>query len=117
LYDAIELAREKAGIDPDEEVALLDLSIKGLFDFGSFSPSPVGILSRLPWLRGWGATEPVSDVDEKVALVDEFFDDYEMTYLREIAERNGRALCLIPPDFLPEEARVAGGAREWPQVR
>jgi protease-4 len=117
LYDAIELAREKAGIDPDEEVALLDLSIKGLFDFGAFSPSPVGLLSRLPWLWEWDGMEPLSDMDEKAQRMDEFFDDYELVYLQKIAERNGRALCLIPPDFLPEEARASTVTPEWPQVR
>jgi protease-4 len=119
LDDAIKIAREMAGIDPDEEVKLLDLSIKGLFDFGGFSPSPIGFAFNMPWPWpwGWGGLEAGSDVDEKTALMDEFFDDYEMIYLRQIVEHNGRALCLIPPDFLPQEARAVTGAPDWPQVR
>ena len=119
LDDAIALAREKAGIGADEEVKLLDFSLKGLFDLSGFSPSPVGFSFPTVWPWSWlsGAPQGKSETDEKTALMDEFYDDYEMVYLRQIVQHNGRALCLIPPDFLPAEARVAVGASEWPQVR
>ena len=117
LDDAIALAREKAGIAADEEVKLLDFSLKGLFDLGGFSPSPIGLPSRWPWSWPWTGHGVISEVDEKAALMEEFYDDYEMVYLRQIVQHNGRALCLIPPDFLPVEAQAAAGAPAWPQVR
>jgi protease-4 len=119
LDAAIALAREKAGIEPDEEVKLLDFSLKGWFNLGGFSPNPFAWAFQPPWPWSWfrGAAGSESDVDEKTALLDEFYDDYEMVYLRQIVQHNGRALCLIPPDFLPVDARPATSAPLWPQVR
>jgi protease-4 len=113
LEDAIVLARERAGIDPDEEVKLLDFSIKGWFNISGFSQNPIGIDFRIPWLRRSKGLAGEGRVDENAALAEEFLDDYGLVYLREIATHNGRGLCLVPPDFLPVEAWPA----VWPQLR
>jgi protease-4 len=119
LEDAVQMAREKAGIQPDEEVKLLDLSIKGWFNASEFSPSPVGFgfHTPWPWLWPWGGPGAEGEADDMTALTGEFFDNYETVYLREIASHNGRPLCLIPPDYLPREARRAARGPAWPEVR
>jgi protease-4 len=104
LDAAIEIAREKAGIDPDDHVRILDYSTKGLFNVSGFYPSPIPFLSR--WL---GRGDSDGDVEEE--LLAGFLDDYEMVYLREIVQNNGRPLCLIPPEYLPKEARLGTQAR------
>ncbi len=117
LDRAIEIARERAGIDPDEEVKILDFSTRGWFNSGALSPSPIGFVFKVPSFWPWSGPRVESNVGEATALSEEFLDDYALVYLREIVKHNGRALCLIPPDFLPNEARSVAGGTEWPQLR
>jgi protease-4 len=102
LMAAIEVAREKAGFGPDDEVRILDFSVRGQFDLSQLfapSPFPFPFGGRWPWGRGGAEMAGEEDL-----LLTEFLDDYEMTYLREIVENNGRPLCLLPPDFVPAGA-------------
>ena len=92
IETAIRIARERAGIDPDEEVELLDFKTEGLFDLSTLFESPFPSLPFRNAARAEGTEEP-----EPASL----FDDYEMFYLREIIRNNGRPLCLVPPDLLP----------------
>ena len=71
----------------------------------------------MPSFWPWGGPGAESNVGEATALSEEFLDDYALVYLREIIKHNGRALCLIPPDFLPNEAHSVAGGTEWPQLR
>jgi protease-4 len=103
LMTAIEVAREKAGFGPDDEVRILDFSVRGQFDlsqvFGS-SPIPMPMVGWWPWRRGSAdAGRHAEDL-----LLAEFLDDYDMIYLREIVKNNGLPLCLVPPDFIPQDA-------------
>lgn len=108
LDAAIEVAREKAGLDPDEEVQVLDYSVRGWFDFSEIIPKPI----PFGWLWPWGGGGDHIGGGAGARLLPEFLDDYEMTYLRQIAEHNGRPLCLVPPEFVPAEPRTGG--LNWP---
>jgi protease-4 len=107
LDAAIKIAREKAGIDPDEEVRILDYSIKGWFDLSSLDPNPI----LLGWLWPWGGSANDSEVNAEDIMLAEFFDNYELAYLREIIKNNGRALCIVPPEYLPRDARTGSQDR------
>jgi protease-4 len=89
LQAAIDLAREKAGFERGEEVAVVQYGLKGLFNFDRLKPFP------FPW------KPPIIDdsADDGNGLG--FLTDYSFVYLREMARNNGRALCLIPPEFMP----------------
>jgi protease-4 len=103
LEAAIKIAREKAGLDPDDDFRILDYGTKGWFNIAGFYPSPIPFLSR--WF------EPgEDDAEAEDGLLAGFLDDYEMVYLREIIQHNGRPLFLIPPEYLPREARVGDEA-------
>jgi protease-4 len=91
---AIQIARQKAGIDPEDEVEILDFNTQGLFDISTLFGSP---LPSLPFGSGARGEGPMEKEPEAPSL----FDGYEMLYLREIVRNNGRALCLVPPDLLP----------------
>jgi protease-4 len=98
LDAAIKIARARAGIDPDEEVKILDFSRRGLFNMSELVPSPI----PFGWLLGGFGQSDTNGLSGGA----DFLKDYELFYLREIAKYNGRPLCLIPPDFLPVEANV-----------
>ena len=110
LKSAIEIARVKAGIDPDDEVRILDYSSKGWFHFSGFSADPFSVKWWGLWDRLFSPSEGYEQAAEDLYL-DEFFDDYEFAYLWAIAKNNGRAMYLVPPDLLPAEARVGAGAQ------
>lgn len=96
LDAAIKMAREKAGIEPDREITVLDFSSRGWFDIMGLIPNPI----PFGWWPGGGNRGGGGDVLDEP----EFRGRYELMYLREIAKYNGRPLCLVPPDYLPEEA-------------
>jgi protease-4 len=93
LETAIARAREKAGYDPDDEIAVVQYGSKGLFDANRFEPMPF-----LPFLN-----RSDTETDSGLSGLD-FLDEYEFTYLRELARHNGRPLCMIPPEFMPRES-------------
>ncbi len=95
LDAAIKIARARAGIEPDEEIKILDFSKRGLFNFAELIPNPI------PFLLGGGGNG-IQGQSAGAGIM----ENYEMFYLRKIAKYNGRPLCLIPPDFLPVEANV-----------
>jgi protease-4 len=89
LQDAIDIAREKAGYDRDDDIAVVEYYDRGLFNLGRYTPSLLAGLAR-------AATR---ERDSSGA----FLNRYDIMYLREIANRNGRPLCLTPPEFVPAE--------------
>jgi protease-4 len=98
LNDAIRVARERAGIDPDLDVEVLDFSSRGWFDIMALIPNPIPF--------GWwpGGKDRLEALDTSGEA--DLGERYELLYLREIARYNGRPLCLIPPEYLPVEANV-----------
>jgi protease-4 len=98
LEDAIDIARARAGIDPDREIRVLDFSSRGLFNFSRLIPDPI----PFGWWPGRGDGATGAETGDETG----FPGDYTMLYLREIARYNGRPLYLVPPDFLPVEATV-----------
>jgi protease-4 len=113
LDDAIQLAREKAGIGPDEEVQLLDYKIRGLFNPAELQPDIIPFRLGALWnaMRWWRGGAPETAENAGIGELDEFLDDYELTYLMQIVNNNGRALCLVPPDLLPQSARVGAAGQ------
>lgn len=89
LQAAIDRAREKAGYGRGDDIAVVQYGEKGLFDLERVNPLPMSWLLRA-WARGGDG-----------AGSDDFMDDYNTTYLRELARHNGRAMCLVPPEYMP----------------
>ncbi|HEX5133223.1 MAG TPA: signal peptide peptidase SppA [Candidatus Krumholzibacteria bacterium] len=112
LTDAIMVARELAGISPDDEVDVREYGPRGLTRFHIPSPGfsfamstgstgPIeAMLQR--WLLG-GESAPESAPDAT------YLDDYSLVYLRQLMQNNGRAQCLLPPDEIPQDGSRAAG--------
>jgi protease-4 len=99
LEVAIDIARERAGIDPGEEFDVVEYGTRGWFNLAALNP--------LPFPFSWRGRDHREDFDPGVAAFCGYAghpDRYDFLYLRAIAKHNGRPLCLIPPDFLPREA-------------
>ncbi len=109
LHDAIQVARELAGINPHAEAKVVEYGSRGMFrmpfDFPAIST---------PW-AGIAALAATGEFDESLAeelFADEAGEDeaaraagadYDLMYLQELIRNNGRSLCMLPPDFLPRE--------------
>jgi protease-4 len=94
LDAAIAMAREEAGIAPDEPADVVEYSHKGWFN-----------LAFNPWSFLTGKTGvPEAGGTDEVALL----RAYEQLYLGVLARYNGRPLCLLPPEDLPREALFNG---------
>jgi hypothetical protein len=46
----------------------------------------------------WAFDEP--DGDEGT---EEYLRDYDLMYLRQLVQNGGRALCLLPPEYIPRD--------------
>lgn len=109
LQDAIMIAREEAGISPEEDVEVLDLAPRGLFRWSiprasttsPFSSNGLADASRLEamlagWLGGGGSRE--ADMPDTGAS---YLENYDLLYLGQLVRNNGHAQCMLPPEFLP----------------
>jgi len=108
LHDAIMVARELAKIGPEDEADVVEYSPRGLFKLDLPTPTlsaPLSSLGTLAMfdLRGAVASAALfggeNDADDDTP----YLGDYDLTYLRQLARYNGRAQCLLPPDFLPRD--------------
>jgi protease IV len=96
LTDAIALARERAGIAADRDVAIVEYPPRPLIDFGALLggkgglPSfPFGLLQ--PFARLWSADSPAA------AEVRDFVE----IYLQTLGANPGRGAVILAPDDLP----------------
>jgi ClpP class serine protease len=100
LQDAITVAREMAKIGTEDEVQVLDIGTSGLFKLDLPVPG-LGVATVPAWLSlDWSGLlvsqwQHGTDTDESVS------EDYGITYLRHVLERNGRPQLILPPDMLP----------------
>lgn len=103
LETACAIARERAGIAPNEEVNIVEYGTRGWFNFAALNPLPFSI----PWGGSGGSDSSDREFDGAAAFsgYTDLYDGYEIMYLKEIVKNNGRALCLIPPDYLPRGAK------------
>jgi len=74
LYDAINIAREKAGIPKNKQIKYKEYPKGGLFDFSIFTPKLLGI----------NIEKPKSEIEK----------------LKFLFENNGKAMPIIPIDWL-----------------
>ncbi|MEZ4388598.1 MAG: S49 family peptidase [Candidatus Krumholzibacteriia bacterium] len=107
LTAALDLARERAGLAPDAEVAYTEYPPRRLFNLeGLFGSSPLG---RLPFHRlgldrlaaaapDWQtfAGPPVGHAAAPLATV-----DYARWYLETVGRERGRPVVALPPEDLP----------------
>jgi len=96
LNTAIDVAREKAGLEKDDYIQVVEYgSTRGLFNPDFFKPMPL----LFQWFGG-GVEETVSsDVDPAA-----FLYDYETFYLQQLSRYRGRPLCVLPPEYVPHTA-------------
>jgi protease-4 len=96
LEVAIDVAVERAGFKSRQDVEVVQYSMMGLFDKGRLNP-----LSLVALFGGGGAGDGgfVDTID--------FVRDYDMFYLRALAKHNGRALYMLPPEYMPRENGIA----------
>ena len=108
LEDAIALARELAKIDPDDEVDVVDYSPRRLFRLDVPTPSINAPFASLGALATWAPFEAArsqwafDDLDGD-AEPEEYLRDYDVMYLRQLVQNGGRALCLLPPEYVPRD--------------
>ncbi len=108
LHDAIQVARELAGIGPRAEVDVVEYGTRGMFRWPFDVPNVSTPWSAIAALVNFGALDELAagelladDLEEDAERAVE--SDYDLMYLQEIIRNNGRGLCLLPPDFLPRE--------------
>jgi len=93
LERAIAVAREKAGIKPDDEVKIVEYGgEKSWLDMVLAGPR-----TALGSLVDFGSAAP--EVEDDLA----FLYNYDMVYLEELCRNNGRPRCMLPPEFMPRE--------------
>jgi len=96
LNTAIEVARDKAGLEKDDYVQVVEYgSTRGLFNPDFLKPLPL----TFKWFGGGPEQAPSTDVSPAAFLL-----NYEMFYLQQLSRFNGRPQCLIPPEYLPQTA-------------
>jgi protease-4 len=104
LDTAINVAIVKAHLDPDY-VEVIHRNERGFFNFGKVNPAPWA--KNLAWWRDdAGFEEDDADAAVAASTTNTFtwpFGSYDLLYLQELARNNGLPLCLIPPDFVPQE--------------
>jgi protease-4 len=102
LLDAIDAARDRAGIDPDEEVILEEVPGRRLFRLPRLVPPLPGLRAIL------GRSLPGEGDGGEAGAVLEPAEDWAWGYLRALAERPGEPMLLTPPDALPDDWRERG---------
>ena len=107
LHDAIQVARELAGIDPKDEAEIVEYGTRGLFRLPIDVPALATPWSAIAAVASFGQFEILAArelLDEdKHNGDDAVYADYDLMYLQQIIRNNGRALCLLPPDYLPRD--------------
>ena len=106
LHDAIQLARELAKIGPKEEADVVEYGSRGMFRVPFDAPSLSTPWSAIAAVVTFGQFEALAArelLDNDQAGDKTVFADYDLMYLQQVIDNNGRALCLLPPDFLPRE--------------
>jgi protease-4 len=93
LADAVQQAAERAGVDP-ADVILEEYPPRRRFRLPRLFPD----IPSLPWARGAGSGAGPVAADPP---------DYDLRYLRALAESPGEPLLFVPPEALP-----AGWGRE-----
>jgi signal peptide peptidase SppA len=110
LTDAIMVARELAKIGPEDKVEVVEYSPRGLFrlDLPTLSlRSPLSSLGAFAMLDFGNALAAHWTLDASSSAEEEeasYLEDYDLAYLRQLVRNNGRAQCLLPPEFVPREA-------------
>ncbi|MBN1826445.1 MAG: S49 family peptidase [Candidatus Eisenbacteria bacterium] len=98
LTDAVDEARELAGLRPDEEVILTEYPKRKLFELPRFGGGFPGLRLFAAPLARWLA--PDASAPEILP------EDYESAYFRILADSPGRPALLTPPEALPPEWAV-----------
>ncbi len=110
MSGAIMIAREKAGIDPDEDVKVAEFGPRGLFRWDA---PDVSLKSPFAAAAAWLDARPMEALMAHWLLGSDEPDDrdqtppagqYDLIYLRQLLRNNGRAQCLLPPDMIPRDA-------------
>jgi protease-4 len=105
LHDAIQLARELAGIGPKEEAEVVEYGSRGWFRLPIEAPSLATPWSAIAAVTTFGgfqalAARELLAGDDEDAVEDPAFANYDLMYLQELIRNNGRVLCMLPPDFM-----------------
>jgi len=88
---AIQAAKAAAGLDPDDQVAIVEYPKIGLINWaGLFGQS-----QPIPYLRA-----PVKDAELNA---ESWGRDYELTYIKALLKSYGRPLYMMPPGVYPSE--------------
>lgn len=109
LHDAIQVARELAGIGPRSEVKLVEYGSRGMFRMPFDLPAistPWSAVAALLAAGEWdelAAGELLAEAEDEDEAARAAGADYDFMYLQELIRNNGRSLCMLPPDFLPRE--------------
>ena len=92
LEAAVKLAMEKAGLEAEDDVEVVQLSTRGLFDLSMLRPD-VPIFAHF----GFGGKGEETGVEDAAFLL-----DYDMFYLQQISANNGRPRCILAPEYMPK---------------
>lgn len=101
LTAALDLARERAGLGPDDEVVYIEYPPRRGFDLSGLLPSsPLGLLGlaaeRPERQQPWQSFAEVDQVVEPLAGL-----DYARWYLEAVGREMGRPVVVLPPEDLP----------------
>jgi ClpP class serine protease len=107
LHEAIQLARELAKIGLKDEVEVVEYGPRGLFRLPMMAPSLQAPWAGIASMATFGildalASRELLDADAETSATMPV--DYDLTYLQQLIQNNGRALCMLPPDFLSHES-------------
>jgi len=104
LTDAIDLAREMAGLQPGEEVRLVEFPPRPLLEFPGFGPQLPSLFSLLSPAAGWLGLAGKQPEASAVAELDaETEPDIELQYFRTLQRAAGSPVLMVSPDALPNE--------------
>jgi len=99
ISDAVALAGELAGLDEDDDVEVVDYAKRGLVNMKVPMPSISADGAWWSWLGRWMHDEPKAPT-----LIDtDYLRYYDFVYLRQLMSNNGRAQCLLPTGWIPQD--------------
>jgi protease-4 len=96
LETAIRVAKERAGFDENDLVDVKEYTMKGLFDLRFLRP-----FSLSSWVDAMLGRSAKPEEEE------DFMSRYDLVYLRELIQHNGRAMCMLPPEYIPRGGTVS----------
>ncbi len=109
LDDAINLAREKAGVADWREIEIVEYPPRPLVQFPSFGPRlPVlfGLGARVDQFVTWVARTGGTGADAPATVASPIgapgLSGYDVDYLRSLVTTRGQASLLVAPDMVPE---------------